>query len=201
MYYYIYKITNTMNENFYIGRRQSELPPELDSYFGSGKILNLAIKKYGKEHFIKEILYTFDTEEELITAEKRLVNEAMVLRKDCYNIAIGGHGGFTYYKDRLFQHTNETKKKISNANKGRKRPDLIERMKLEDSTTFKHYWDGKTRSQDDRDKKRLATELAYKEGRHPAKIMIKCPHCSIEMGVGNAKRWHFDNCKGKKYEP
>lgn len=24
---------------------------------------------------------------------------------------------------------------------------------------------------------------------------IKCPHCKIETNPGNAKRWHFNNCK------
>jgi hypothetical protein len=26
-------------------------------------------------------------------------------------------------------------------------------------------------------------------------ILITCPHCNVESNRGNAKRWHFDNCK------
>jgi hypothetical protein len=29
---------------------------------------------------------------------------------------------------------------------------------------------------------------------------LKCPHCGIEATTGNAKRWHFDNCKDNKDE-
>ena len=53
---YIYKISNTLNEKNYIGQRTFDGDPSLDSYFGSGKLLNKAIDKYGKEHFVKVIL-------------------------------------------------------------------------------------------------------------------------------------------------
>ena len=48
MYFYVYKITNKINENIYIGVHKTK---DLDGgYFGSGKILNSAINKYGKEN-------------------------------------------------------------------------------------------------------------------------------------------------------
>ena len=28
--------------------------------------------------------------------------------------------------------------------------------------------------------------------------IVKCPHCNLEGGTGNLKRYHFDNCKNKK---
>ena len=27
---------------------------------------------------------------------------------------------------------------------------------------------------------------------------VTCPHCGKETNIGNAKRWHFDNCKHRK---
>jgi hypothetical protein len=30
------------------------------------------------------------------------------------------------------------------------------------------------------------------------KAQLTCPHCNITTNTGNAKRWHFDNCKEKK---
>ena len=27
---------------------------------------------------------------------------------------------------------------------------------------------------------------------------VECPYCGIKANLGNAKRWHFDNCKNKK---
>ena len=35
------------------------------------------------------------------------------------------------------------------------------------------------------------------EGNHPSQKLVTCPHCGFTTGAGNAKRWHFDNCKKK----
>jgi len=49
---HIYKTTNTVNGKVYIGKEKHNDK----NYIGSGRILNNAIKKYGKEVFVKEIL-------------------------------------------------------------------------------------------------------------------------------------------------
>jgi group I intron endonuclease len=61
---------------------------------GSGKILKLAIKQYGKENFKKTILEVCHTEEELNIREKYWI-EQLNCREDplSYNIGEGGHGG------------------------------------------------------------------------------------------------------------
>jgi hypothetical protein len=59
--YYIYKTINTVNGCYYIGKHASD-NIESDDYLGSGVYLNNAIKKYGREKFIKEILFVFDNE-------------------------------------------------------------------------------------------------------------------------------------------
>ena len=196
MIYYLYKITNKINGNFYIGRRAyAGVDVSNDTYFGSGLRLKAAIQKYGKENFIKEVFATFNTEDELITAEKNIVNESLVSRTDCYNIAIGGNGGYTYYSERIFKHTEESKRKISEANSGRLRPDSSETLYR---LGINKWWEGKSRSEADREAKRNAADKSVLEGRHASKKLVTCPHCDYTTGVGNAKRWHLDNCKRKK---
>ena len=90
MFYTIYKITNKINNKFYIGMHKTDKLD--DGYMGSGKLINRAIKKYGKENFTKEILHVFDNEEEMKNKEKELV----VLNEMSYNLCDGGKGGFGY---------------------------------------------------------------------------------------------------------
>jgi len=48
----IYKTTNTVTGNLYIGKDKHNNP----KYLGSGKLLNQSINKHGREVFIKEVL-------------------------------------------------------------------------------------------------------------------------------------------------
>jgi len=96
MRYLVYKITNLINNRIYIGiHRTKDIN---DDYMGSGKILNLAKEKYGLDKFKKEILYDFDTEEEMLLMEEKIVNEEFLLRPDTYNLIKGGIGGWPYNK-------------------------------------------------------------------------------------------------------
>ena len=103
MKYIIYQITNKINNKIYVGKHQTENMN--DGYFGSGIALRNAIKKYGKENFTKEILFVFDTEQEMNDKERELINEEFVSRKDTYNLGVGGEGG-PHFKGK--KHTKET---------------------------------------------------------------------------------------------
>jgi len=53
-------------------------------------VLKRAQKKYGIENFRKEILFNFNTKEEMLDTEAKLVNEEFIKRKDNYNVILGG---------------------------------------------------------------------------------------------------------------
>ena len=91
MLYIVYKTTNTTNGKYYIGKHCTEKLD--DGYLGSGKILKCAIKKYGKDNFIREVLYTLTSEADMNAMEQQLVNDDLVNDPMCYNIVAGGWGG------------------------------------------------------------------------------------------------------------
>lgn len=98
-YYTIYKITNTINEMFYIGKHETNCLE--DDYMGSGTYLRRAIEKYGRENFAKEVLYNFETKEEMDNKEVEIVNEEFVGRGDTYNLTLGGEGSWYHCKGKI----------------------------------------------------------------------------------------------------
>lgn len=198
MKYIIYKTTNTLDSKYYIGCHCTE--NENDNYLGSGKHLNSAIKKYGKENFIKEILYIFDNKQDMFNKEKELVNEEVVKSPLSYNLKIGGSGGnpgiIGAFKGK--KHTEETKEKIRNSALQQITTDQ-KREKLS-----KNNWAKKDplRHKEHASKinKNIPKSQAHKDKLRERNLGIKhniviCPHCGKEGGERALKRWHFNNCK------
>lgn len=97
-YTIVYKITNLLNNKFYIGlHKQYEGfgPFEFDTYLGSGTVIKQAVEKYGKNNFTRETLYAFVDREEAGRKEKELITPDLILSKDCYNINPGGEGSYS----------------------------------------------------------------------------------------------------------
>ena len=134
--HFIYMTTNLITNEKYIGKHYGT---EDDSYLGSGKILQRAILKYGKENFKREILYISKNAEENNKKEKEFIKAYNAIEdKNFYNIAEGGDGGDIFHtlpleqQDQLRErarlqctgkgnpmygkhHSEETKEKISKA--------------------------------------------------------------------------------------
>lgn len=125
--YYIYKITNLINDKMYIGQHFGYVN---DMYMGSGKIICRAIKRYGLENFAKDIL-EICTKDTVNNREIYYINKYNSICPNGYNISTGGTGGDTLTNHPNIQqikqkmkehhsnfwtghfHTEETKQKIS----------------------------------------------------------------------------------------
>jgi group I intron endonuclease len=153
MYYLIYKITNKVNDKFYIGAHKTK--DKNDSYMGSSMLVKKAIQKYGINNFIKEIIYEASSIEEMYLKEKELV---IIDRNISYNLKEGGIGGFDFInKNGLAgsgflgkKHSINTRNKISEKLEGNiiwlgKTHKEESKKKMSESHQGKH--DGKTNSQ------------------------------------------------------
>lgn len=110
--YYIYKITNLINSKYYIGMHVSN--SFTNNYMGSGSLIKKAISKYGIENFSKEILACSFNREYLAELEEMFITQELVNDKNCYNLKLGGVGGWIQKSP-----TPDTREKISKALKGR----------------------------------------------------------------------------------
>lgn len=99
MKYTIYQTTNLQNGKIYIGKHQTENPE--DDYLGSGRLLREAVSKYGSQNFTKDVLFVFDSEDEMDAKEAELVTEEFVKEDTNYNLCPGGHGGWGYVNNTI----------------------------------------------------------------------------------------------------
>lgn len=106
-HYLIYQTTNLVNNKIYIGKHITENIE--DQYFGSGKYLQNAIKKYGLEKFEFKILIDLNNEEEMNLLEKCVVTQEFCDREDTYNINVGGDGGWSYVNSTGYNITGNWK--------------------------------------------------------------------------------------------
>lgn len=109
-HYLIYQITNNVNGKIYIGKHETFNVD--DNYFGSGKYLKRAIKKYGFDKFVKTILFECQNKEEMDLLEKCVVTQEFCDRDDTYNINVGGDGGWSYVNtQKLYIYADKTSDK------------------------------------------------------------------------------------------
>lgn len=122
MRYFIYKITNRINNKFYIGAHATKNIS--DNYMGSGSVLKKAFKKYGIHNFDRDIIYTFNDEQSMYEKEAEIVNEEFINRNDTYNLKLGGQGGWSYINDNKLNQTEKNRlsslKNLEKANKKNK---------------------------------------------------------------------------------
>lgn len=109
MYFYVYQITNLINGKIYVGKHKSAKNPFENGYYGSGKQITAAIKKYGIENFKKEVLHYCKDDDEMAARELEIVTEDFVKRPDTYNMHKGGYGGWDHYNGSGQHSANSSK--------------------------------------------------------------------------------------------
>jgi len=203
---YIYKITNNLNGKSYVGLKTKTVE-ESEDYYGSGKLINQAIDKYGKENFTKEILErNIDSYDILNDQEIYWIKRVNTFNKG-YNLTKGGQGTLgratseeTRAKlreaaNKQFRNaiSEETREKIRQKAIGRKNPHSKEtKAKLSKAATGRIY------SQEERDKIREALRKANK-GKPQPMATEPCKYCGKLMAQPHMTRWHNEKCKHKTY--
>ena len=127
-YYTIYKITNKIDGKFYIGSHKTKNLD--DNYMGSGKYLKYAQEKYGIENFEKEILFIFESPEEMYNKESEIVNEEFIATENTYNLKVGGFGGFDYLNSTGLNNISKSKEVLQ-------KPGLIHANKLKNDPEYR----------------------------------------------------------------
>jgi len=120
----IYKTTNIINGKYYIGKDINNS----SHYLGSGILLKKAIKKYGKENFIKEILEYCESSDVLDEREKFWIEELNSINLG-YNLTTGGTGGDTFTN-------NINKNNIREKLKNRKYSDEVKKIRIDNLKPF-----------------------------------------------------------------
>ena len=113
MKHFTYKTTNVVNGKMYYGLH-STLDPS-DNYLGSGKLFKLALKKYGRSNFVREILEFFESREAACAAEQLLITDEVINSELYYNINPGGDFCSN-------GHSKATREKISAKTRGANNP-------------------------------------------------------------------------------
>ena len=127
-YRYFYKVINLVNGKFYYGiHRTNRLD---DGYLGSGTALKYAFRKYGKENFRKVIFNFFDSDEELVDFEERVVTEGLVDSRRCYNLVRGGRNNIeACHRIWTSPEGEAMRAKLRNLSSGYNNPDFKARWK------------------------------------------------------------------------
>lgn len=136
---YIYMTTNLINGKRYIGRKTSDV--FVEDYFGSGKHLQNALNKYGKNNFKVEIIEELETKEESIEREMYWIKYYNAVQDDLfYNHSPGGLNEGWVPGENNIAKTDYCRKLNSEKHKGKKySPEVVQKRinNQRNNNTFK----------------------------------------------------------------
>ena len=135
--YIVYKTTNKLTGEFYIGCHKLGAEDNYKYYYGSGVALKNQIALYGKAEFVRETLETFDDREEALLFEHQLINR---FRHDtnCLNKSNGGQN-FDKINDKKLNNKNN-----NCSNGGKRNSELLKTDKNHAMMFSEHIKNGLT---------------------------------------------------------
>lgn len=177
----IYKLTNTVTEDFYVGKTKETLQRRFTNHktkanSGSHYYLHNAMRYYGYSNFVIECIEEVDDEVSLNEREIYWIETLNPI----YNMHAGGQGGSE--KGRPDIQGESRKNWLNGFNRKGKTP------WNKGKTGLGGYKHSKPRS----DKQRKQISEFQKNNR------VKCVYCGFESNAGNIGRYHNEKCKLKK---
>lgn len=156
-YYYIYKILNLVNKKCYVGFHATNKEFNKDNYFGSGNLIKNAIKKYGRENFVKGIIEYIEFEQWKEKENFWIKEMHSHVSENGYNETMGGEGSTGLImsdisKERIKNSaknrlpvSDETRQKLSELAKNRKMTEKCKQALIKSNT-------GRKKSKEELDK-------------------------------------------------
>jgi group I intron endonuclease len=183
----IYKITNTINGKIYVGKQSTNRK----NYYGSGKLIKYAIKKYGIENFTKEIIC--EVVGDILGSETEIYWIQKLDGLNGYNLEIHGNGGEISQRQKIM-NSKTVKKLWEDPNSVFNSPEY--RKKLSDA--------GKNRVWSDETKKKISNGRMGRN--NPAAIKIEVDGIIYETRRDCAKHFGITEpavtkrCKSKNFD-
>lgn len=192
----VYQIKNNINGKSYVGQFSGE---SFETYFGSGKLIKSAIKKYGLENFTKTILEECKSKDELNQREVFWIKELGTIENG-YNLTKGGTGGdlskFISYDKAWIDEQRKTTKKYWDTlseDEKKRRSEIISGEK-NGMYGKDGFWKGKKIPQEIV-KKSLSNRRSYNKDQNPNwKGGVSYVYCSCGKRIGYG-HIHCNKCR------
>ena len=155
MMYKIYLITNLLNLKQYVGVTKFSIEERFLQHTKRGFLLTEAIQKYGEKMFSIELIEKVESPEKAYELEQYYITKYNTKSPNGYNLTDGGDGIFGWEASEEYRqecseratqlhrqkkvgmygktHSDETKKKMSAASKGKPKPWLVGREVSEET--------------------------------------------------------------------
>ena len=208
---YTYRIDCLSNGMWYWGVRKPRTWPD-DDYMGSSRYVHEDIEKYGIENFEKTVLEFFDTYEEARSAEYKLIARDLNDSR-CYNRSNGKMfstgekhpmWGRTHTEETKFKiskankgntHSKDSRYKMSLANKGKRHTEESKQKIRKASYGRKHTKEAKRKIGKAQRGKIISEKTKLKMSKASRNIsLVSCIYCQKVNSVMTHARWHGDRC-------